>query len=595
MRIAILNRDRCQPRQCSHECEKYCPRVRTGDETIVFEGDNKPIFSEELCIGCGICVHRCPFKAIMIINLPDALDKPIHRYGVNEFALYGLPIPSKKNIAGILGPNGIGKSTAIKILSGTLIPNLGQENKKEGDWDTVLEHFAGSYLYDYFKDLADDKVKVSQKPQYIDFIPKVFKGKVCDLLEKTDERGVLDELISDLELTHIINRSVADLSGGELQRVAIAACAAKDADLYFFDELSPYLDIYQRINCVKIIQNLSLEKSILVVEHDLAILDMLADIIHVGYGVAGGYGVITPPKSVRIGINQYLKGFLKEENVRIRSDAIKFEIHPPRIETDIDTIIEHGAIKKQYKNKDTSTSFSLKVNAGSLKEGEVIGIVGPNGIGKSTYLKILAGEIQADEGTLGADLKISYKPQYIKADIPIQVKYFLQKVSPQFHTSYYQAEISNPLQLEVLYEKQVSELSGGELQRVAIAACLSKDADLYILDEPSAHLDVEQRSLATKAIKRFAENNKKTAMVVDHDIYMIDMLSERLIVFEGEPAIWGEAHGPFSMQDGMNKFLSNLDITFRRDEDTIRPRVNKKNSRLDREQKTKGEYYYYKY
>jgi ATP-binding cassette subfamily E protein 1 len=139
----------------------------------------------------------------------------------------------------------------------------------------------------------------------------------------------------------------------------------------------------------------------------------------------------------------------------------------------------------------------------------------------------------------------------------------------------------------------LTELSGGELQRVAIAACLCQDADMYILDEPSAHLDVEQRSMATRVIKRFAENNSKTAMVVDHDIYMIDMLSERLIVFEGEPAVYGKAHQPSSMQDGMNKFLANLDITFRRDEDTSRPRVNKKESRLDREQKSKGEYYYH--
>ncbi len=115
---------------------------------------------------------------------------------------------------------------------------------------------------------------------------------------------------------------------------------------------------------------------------------------------------------------------------------------------------------------------------------------------------------------------------------------------------------------------------------------------MYLLDEPSAHLDVEQRSMVTKVIKRFAENNGKTAMVADHDIYMIDMLSERLIVFEGEPAVYGKAHAPLSMHHGMNKFLSNLNITFRRDEDTHRPRVNKPDSRLDREQRSKGEYYY---
>ncbi len=585
MRIAILNKDRCQPRRCSHECEKYCPRVRTGDETIVFGEDGKPLISEEMCVGCGICVHKCPFEAIMIIGLPEALKEPTHRYGPNGFALYGLPVPQVGRVTGILGPNGIGKSTAVQILSGTLVPNFSQES---GSWDRVLEHYAGTALYDYFSDVVDGKVKVSQKPQYVDLIPKAFKGKTSELLDKTDEMGKLPELVERLNLSHVLDRHITELSGGELQRVAIAACAAKDADFYFFDEISPYLDIYQRINSAQLIQEISEEKAVLVVEHDLAILDMLADVVHVAYGEPGGYGVITHPKGVRIAINQYLKGYLPEENVRIRPEAIKFEVHPPREETDINTLVDYDAFSKKY-----GEGFGLSTEGGSLKEGEVLGIVGPNGIGKSTFVKILAGETEPDEGELDLDIKIAYKPQYIKADNAIPVQYFLRGVSRKFDTSYYQSEIAKPLNIERLYDRLLTELSGGELQRVAIAACFCQDADMYILDEPSAHLDVEQRSMATKVIKRFAENNSKTAMVVDHDIYMIDMLSERLIVFEGEPAVYGKAHDPSSMQEGMNKFLANLNITFRRDEDTSRPRVNKPDSRLDREQKSKGEYYYH--
>ncbi|MBN2109905.1 MAG: ribosome biogenesis/translation initiation ATPase RLI [Methanosarcinaceae archaeon] len=585
MRIAILNKDRCQPRRCSHECEKYCPRVRTGDETIVFQDDGKPFISEELCVGCGICVNKCPFDAIMIIGLPEELTEPTHRYGPNAFALYGLPVPQVGRVTGILGPNGIGKSTAVQILSGTLVPNFGEGT---GDWEKVLEHYSGTNLYDYFSNVVDGNIKVSQKPQYVDLIPKAFKGKTSELLERTDERGVLRELIERLGLSHIIDRKISELSGGELQRVAIAACAAKDADFYFFDEISPYLDIYQRINSAQLIQEIAKEKAVLVVEHDLAILDMLADVVHVAYGQPGAYGVITYPKGVRVGINQYLKGYLPEENVRIRPEAIRFEVHPPRVETDVRTLVEYGSFSKRYDD-----AFCLETEAGSLKEGEVLGIVGPNGIGKSTFVKMLAGEIEPDEGKLGLDISISYKPQYIKGDSSTQVQYFLRGISSKFDTSYFQSEVAKPLQLETLYERSLTELSGGELQRVAIAACLCRDADMYILDEPSAHLDVEQRSMSTRVIKRFAENNSKTAMVVDHDIYMIDMLSERLIVFEGEPAVYGKAHRPASMQDGMNRFLENLDITFRRDEDTSRPRVNKPHSRLDREQKAKKEYYYH--
>lgn len=586
MRIAILNKDRCQPRRCSHECEKYCPRVRTGDETIVFpEGGGKPLISEELCVGCGICINRCPFDAIMIIGLPEELTKPTHRYGPNAFALYGLPVPQAGRVTGILGPNGIGKSTAVQILSGTLVPNFGEG---AGNWEKVLQHYSGTSLYDYFSEVIDGNIKVSQKPQYVDMIPKAFKGKTSELLDKTDERGVLGELIERLGLTPVIDRNITELSGGELQRVAIAACAARDADFYFFDEISPYLDIYQRINSAQLIQEISKDKAVLVVEHDLAILDMLADVVHVAYGQPGAYGVITYPKGVRIGINQYLKGYLPEENVRIRPEAIKFEVHPPRVETDVATLVDYDNFSKKYGN-----GFSLETEGGSLKQGEVLGIVGPNGIGKSTFVKILAGETDPDEGKLDLNINISYKPQYIKPDVTMPVQYFLRGISRKFDTSYFQSEVAKPLNLEPLYERNLTDLSGGELQRVAIAACLCRDADMYILDEPSAHLDVEQRSMTTKVIKRFAENSGKTAMVVDHDIYMIDMLSERLIVFEGEPAVYGKAHQPSSMQDGMNKFLANLHITFRRDEDTSRPRVNKPESRLDREQKASGEYYYH--
>lgn len=584
MRLAVLDRDRCQPRLCDFQCIKFCPRVRTGDETIVVGEDGKPVISEELCAGCGICVNRCPFGSIIIIGLPEALDEPTHRYGKNGFALYGLPGPSTGKVTGILGPNGIGKSTAINILSGTLRPNLGKE--KIG-WEEILEHYAGSTLHEYLKGVSQKKIKTSNKPQYVDMIPRKFKGKVRELLSKTDERGILKELASKLDIEGILDRNIEDLSGGELQRVALAACIAREADFYFIDEISPYLDIYQRIKSAQIIRELAKTKAVMVVEHDLAILDLLADMVHIAYGTPGGFGVITHPKVVRLGINEYLRGFLREENVRIRAEAIEFEVHAPQISKDVSPLLEFESFSKKYDG-----GFELAANGGNIRKGEVIGIVGPNGIGKSTFVKILAGEIKPDTGKLDMSIKVSYKPQYIKAEETVTVAELLRAITKQFDTSLYQGEILKPLQIERLLNQQVNDLSGGELQRIAIAACLSRSADLYILDEPSAHLDVEQRVLATKVIRRFTENNKVTAMVVDHDIYMIDMLSDRLLVFEGKPMIKGDVHGPFNMRDGMNRFLKNIGITFRRDEETKRPRVNKLDSRLDRMQKAEGEYYY---
>ena len=213
MRLAVLDRDRCQPRLCDFQCIKFCPRVRTGDETIVVGEDGKPVISEELCAGCGICVKRCPFDSIIIIGLPEALEEPTHRYGKNGFALYGLPVPATGKVTGILGPNGIGKSTAINILSGTLKPNLG---KGRIGWEEILDYYAGSTLHEYLEGVSQKKIKTSQKPQYVDMIPKKFKGKVRELLSKTDERGILNELVKKLDIEGILDRSIEELSGGEL-------------------------------------------------------------------------------------------------------------------------------------------------------------------------------------------------------------------------------------------------------------------------------------------------------------------------------------------------------------------------------------------
>jgi ATP-binding cassette subfamily E protein 1 len=597
--IAVVDLERCQPDRCSYECKNYCPPNRTGKECITLrgedadEGDPDQVhISEEICLGetCGICVEKCPFDAIEIINLPQELqDDPVHRYGENAFALYGLPVPLEGQVTGILGPNGIGKTTAVKILAGELAPNLGQHADPPG-WEAVLDAYRGTELQDYLSAVEDGQVSVARKPQYVDKIPDRFGGPTSQLLENTDERGVLDDLLERLEIEHVMDQDIDSLSGGELQRVALVACLARDVDFYFIDEITPYLDISQRVKAARLIQEMAEEhdKSMLVVEHDLAILDLVADNLHVAYGEPGAYGVITSPKSVRNGINEYLKGYLQNENMRIRPDAIEFEEHAPRQVTRSDTLVEYPDISKSYGEGE----FGLEVEGGKIRENEVLGIVGPNGIGKSTFAQLLAGRLDPDEGDVDFDLDIAYKPQYIEIDQPMRTDTFLRSITDRVGSSYWNTEIAQPLQLERIMEQQLTDLSGGERQRVAIAATLSESADLYLLDEPSAYLDVEQRVRATNAIRRFAEQQDATVMVIDHDIYMIDLLADRLMVFDGEPAVHGHASEPKGMRDGMNDFLANLDITFRRDENVGRPRINKPGSQLDREQKREGEYYY---
>ena len=587
MRIAAVLNDRCQNKKCNQECAKFCPLNRTGVECVTFGEKGKPIISETLCQGCGICVNKCQFDAVKIIGLADELKTDLmHQYGLNSFRLYRLPVPKKGLVTGILGPNGIGKTTAIKILCGIEIPNLGRYENPPSKED-VLASFAGTELHDYLENLYAGKIKTAMKPQYVDKLPQASKGVVRDLLSRVQERMTIDQAAEMFELTEVLDRELDKLSGGELQRVAMAATMMKDADVYFFDEPTSYLDIYQRVKMARLIKDLSVEKQVMVIEHDLAILDFLADNVNVVYGSEGAYGVFTLARQVRTAINVYLDGYLPEENIRFRERPIEFEASPPRGDWQTADLISFKSLKKDF------GEFELDITGGSVKIGESVGIVGPNATGKTTLVKMLAGIVKPDEGEIDNEVKVSYKPQYISADFDGTVRDLLfAKAYDTVNTSFFNGEVIEPLGIKYLMDKSVSKLSGGELQRVAITLCLATEADIYLFDEPSAYLDSNQRMNAAKTIRRMMEKSGRSAMVVDHDIYFLDMVSDSMMVFGGEPGHHGIGEGPFEMRDGMNKFLSAVDITFRRDADTHRPRINKPESRLDREQKSKGEYYY---
>ena len=589
-RIAVLDYDKCKPKKCNQLCLKFCPMVRSRVEAIRVE-QNKVFISERLCSGCGICVKKCPFKAISIVNLPDELEKDCsHRFGPNAFKLFRLPTPSPGTVLGLLGQNGIGKTTTLKMLSGEIKPNLGKfENPPE--YDEIIQYYRGSSLQDYFQKMNESGLKISHKPQYVDKIPKAVSGKVSELLEKVNQRNVLDSLSEELELKKIWDRPLDVLSGGELQRVAVTASLCREADVYLFDEPSSYLDVKQRLQVAKAIRSLKEQQKIIVIaEHDLAIIDYLSDQICVFYGDPGVYGVVSHVHGVRTGINIYLQGYIPDENIMFRKESIIFHEKPPSVTVlDVETLLKWKEIEKTFKD------FKLKAESGEIRRGEIIGVLGPNGIGKTTFVKILAGLEKSDKEQKFGELAVSYKPQYIAPDYSGTVQELLMSVAKENFTSgWYKSEIIEPLHLQPLLDRYVMELSGGELQKVAIAASLSRKADLLLLDEPSAYLDVEERLNVAKAIRRVVEARAVPAFVVEHDVVTQDFIADRLMVFSGEPGVQGLANPPTTLRKGMNAFLKEMNVTFRRDSVTHRPRVNKEGSRLDNFQKEIGEYYYTK-
>ncbi|KAF3818601.1 hypothetical protein GH733_012018 [Mirounga leonina] len=367
----------------------------------------------------------------------------------------------------------------IAWISETLCIGCGICIKDPPDWQEILTYFRGSELQNYFTKILEDDLKAIIKPQYVDQIPKAAKGTVGSILDRKDETKTQAIVCQQLEYRSSYPHAV-------------------DSSLVFmFDEPSSYLDVKQRLKAAITIRSLiNPDRYIIVVEHDLSVLDYLSDFICCLYGVPSAYGVVTMPFSVREGINIFLDGYVPTENLRFRDASLVFKV----AETANEEEVKKMCMYKYPGMKKKMGEFELAIVAGEFTDSEIMVMLGENGTGKTTFIRMLAGRLKPDEGGEVPVLNVSYKPQ---------------KISPK---------------------STVQTLSGGELQRVALALCLGKPADVYLIDEPSAYLDSEQRLMAARVVKRFILHAKKTAFVVEHDFIMATYLADRVIVFDGIPS-----------------------------------------------------------
>eukprot|EP01065_Artemidia_motanka_P027879 TRINITY_DN3307_c0_g1_i1.p1 TRINITY_DN3307_c0_g1~~TRINITY_DN3307_c0_g1_i1.p1 ORF type:complete len:612 (+),score=230.74 TRINITY_DN3307_c0_g1_i1:72-1907(+) len=582
-RITLVDRERCRPSRCAKECQKICPQERQGVECIR-PHDGLARVVESACTGCGMCVRRCPFQALRIVNIPRALAAHLtHRHGRNGFCLHRLPLPCKGRVVGLLGANGVGKTTALHVLSGRTKPNFG--DPAATTWERIVEAYRGSALQSYFRAIAEGSLRVAHKPQSIDMLRTAYAGTVAAALEAVEAVDEWrDEAVQCLDLQHLLQREMRDLSGGELQRVSVALTCSQRADVYVFDEPSSFLDIAQRLRAGRLIRAVAGRDHspyVLLVDHDLCFLDSASDSVCILHGNAGAYGAVSPPSGTREAINQFLVGYIRAENLRFRDSSLSFLFG----ERDTDPVctaakpIEYPALEA------VRGGFRLNAEAGTLRPGQVVVLLGENGTGKSTLVDTM-------RRAMTEQITVSVKPQVINPKFRGSVKQLLdEKLGSQLQVPAFRTDVVAPLQVEALMHKNVQQLSGGELQRVALVLALGKPAQLYLVDEPSAHLDVEMRLVMAKALRRFARHCGVAVAVVEHDLLLAAYMADSAVVFSGEPGVAAVASAPMVAGAGLERFLRGLGITVRRDPDTGRPRINKRGSVRDREQRAAGQYF----
>ena len=577
--MVVVDQEELDPDIAKQTVVKYDPLNRTDSEGGFRIEDGKlKIDQDKVMRAHKTAVNRYPHDGVVkMIKLDHDHGKPVHSFGENGFKLFSLPSIESGEVTGMLGKNGLGKTLSSNILSGNIKPNLGLEEENV-NWEDIQERFRGSELQTHFKQLKNSSVDKSVKTQSVVDIQDKYTGmEVKDLVDE-------DEIVRKLGLENLLNRDVENLSGGEVQRLGIARTVQKDSELNIFDEPNSFLDVEQRDQASRIIRSENTGKTI-VIDHDLASLDLVSDHIHIFYGEPGGYGDISNKLTPRKGINQFLEGYLPSQNLRFRQNKIDYSKSKRSKVAFNDPVVSHTELKKSFDNE-----FSLSAGSGSLHKGEICGILGRNGLGKTVYIKMLAGAIEPDSGSVSnEDIDISYKAQRLQKS-GSTVQKLLSGITNTDSTRF-ETRISEPLSIDHLYDRKVSELSGGELQRVAIAASLSRDADAYLLDEPSAFLDAESRVQTAKAIKRYARKTDSPIAVVDHDIMFLKFVSDRIRVFEGDPGEQGNALTPEQPDEAMNRFLTNIGSTFREDPDSGRPRPNKPGSQKDRQQKKDSSYY----
>ncbi|MFH1257745.1 MAG: ATP-binding cassette domain-containing protein, partial [Candidatus Micrarchaeota archaeon] len=554
-RIAIVDRNLCNPLKCNLECMRACPSNRlrkectflvnkkTGEKHIDFKYEyskeiksNSVAFIEpSLSQGCNICAKACPFHAINVVNLPEAKkEELVYSYGKNGFQLYKLAIP-RTGIVAIVGENGVGKSTNLKLIAGKL----------------AAQKFPSKEIKEYFEKLKPDALVY--KPQEISGMGE--KRKVCELLKHVDERKELGKLKEIFDLDRIWERELQQLSGGELQKVVVCAALLREKETYFLDEPFSFLDYVYRIRLINYLLENFQQKKVLIIDHDISLLSYLCKQSYLMFGEPGAYGIVSQVYGTDRAINMFIEGYIGPENMRFREERIAYKHYMG--ETHRKKLMEIPKMEMKRGEFVVKNPSAIQIN-----EGEIVGIAGKNGIGKSTICR----RIFEEHPTTAA-----FKEQILARENDIAGKYFEKR--DLFSENYL-----HQMKMRKLEYYNIEKLSGGELQKLEIFRALNQEKALYILDEPTNMLDVSSRILLSKVFRERVAADR-AVLVVDHDLEFLHNTVDRLIVMEGESGKHGEVAGIFDKDEGVRMLMAEFDLSYRRDTDTKRLKLNKKGSK----------------
>ena len=480
---------------------------------------------------------------------------------------------------GLIGRNGTGKSSMLKLIAGTIALDSGNIYITTG---TKLVYVAQepqlNNSHTIFAEVFTGLGGVEQLlTDYDNLLERMANNYTDDLLDKLNElqellehsnafvaKNLVDKVLSELNLNGSL--LIGELSGGMKKKVAIAKALIASPDVLLLDEPTNHLDITTTQWLEKSINDFN--GTVVLITHDRTFLDKTVNkIIELDRGnlnvYFGGFLKYQEWKQQQLAdeekINREFDKFLAQEEVWIRKgiearrtrnegrvrrlEQLRLERSSRRervgmVNFQVDKGSLSGKIVANLDNIDLQfgEKIILKNFTTTILRGDKIGLIGSNGVGKSTLLKIILGELQPDKGValLGTKIEVAYFDQFREqldeeatiADMVSQGQDFLEINGRKLHIASYLEEF---LFAPERFRSKVKSLSGGERNRLLLARLFSKQANVLVLDEPTNDLDIETLEL----LEELLINYSGTVFLVSHDRTFLDNVVTQSYIFLG--------------------------------------------------------------